>query len=59
MVCHKPSSCAVRVDVRVDGAGLAAGVFHHLLDRGVESPKVLAATHFHGKVVRSFSMTCV
>ena len=30
-----------------DGAGLAAGLFTHLLERGVESPKVLAATHFH------------
>lgn len=32
-----------------DGAGLAAGVFNHLLNRGIESPKVLAATHFHGE----------
>ena len=30
-----------------DGAGLAAGVLTHLLGRGEESPKVLAATHFH------------
>jgi len=30
-----------------DGAGLAAGVFHHLLSLGVHCPKVLAATHFH------------
>ncbi|KAF2862781.1 hypothetical protein K470DRAFT_166767 [Piedraia hortae CBS 480.64] len=30
-----------------DGAGLAAGVFEHLLQRGTECPKVLAATHFH------------
>jgi len=30
-----------------DGAGLAAGVFEHLLQRGMESPKVLGATHFH------------
>ncbi|KAF2764623.1 hypothetical protein EJ03DRAFT_391948 [Teratosphaeria nubilosa] len=30
-----------------DGAGLAAGVFEHLLGRGAESPKVLGATHFH------------
>lgn len=30
-----------------DGAGLAAGVFEHLLQRGAESPKVLGATHFH------------
>jgi len=30
-----------------DGAGLAAGVFEHLLQRGTESPKVLGATHFH------------
>lgn len=30
-----------------DGAGLAAGVFEHLLGRGAECPKVLGATHFH------------
>ncbi|KAK3111026.1 hypothetical protein LTR53_014101 [Teratosphaeriaceae sp. CCFEE 6253] len=30
-----------------DGAGLAAGVFEHLLQRGAEAPKVLGATHFH------------
>lgn len=30
-----------------DGAGLAAGVFEHLLQRGVDCPKVLGATHFH------------
>ena len=30
-----------------DGAGLAAGVFYHLLTLGVARPKVLAATHFH------------
>ena len=30
-----------------DGAGLAAGVFHHLLSLGSEAPKTLVATHFH------------
>ncbi len=30
-----------------DGAGLAAGVFEHLLHRGNDCPKVLGATHFH------------
>ncbi len=30
-----------------DGAGLAAGVFHHLLSLGPEAPKTLVATHFH------------
>ena len=30
-----------------DGAGLAAGVFEHLLQQGAECPKVLGATHFH------------
>lgn len=30
-----------------DGAGLAAGVFEHLLQRAGHSSKVLAATHFH------------
>ena len=36
--------------IESDGAGLAAGVFHHLLGRGDECPKVLGATHFHGRV---------
>jgi DNA mismatch repair protein MSH5 len=31
-----------------DGAGLAAGVFNHLLERGDQCPKVIGATHFHG-----------
>ena len=31
-----------------DGAGLACAVMEHLLDLGVERPKVLGATHFHG-----------
>lgn len=31
-----------------DGAGLAAAIFKYLLNRGAESMKVLAATHFHG-----------
>ena len=30
-----------------DGAGLAAGVFCHLLSLGPDAPKTLAATHFH------------
>lgn len=30
-----------------DGAGLACGVFEHLLGLGSERPKVLCATHFH------------
>ncbi|KAJ9602597.1 hypothetical protein H2200_012790 [Cladophialophora chaetospira] len=30
-----------------DGAGLAAGVFHHLLSLGPDAPKTLVATHFH------------
>lgn len=30
-----------------DGAGLACGVFEHLLSLGDDRPKVLAATHFH------------
>nr|POE47349.1 dna mismatch repair protein msh5 [Quercus suber] len=30
-----------------DGAGLAAGVFEHLLQRDYNSPKVLGATHYH------------
>lgn len=30
-----------------NGAGLAAGLFQHLLSRGNEAPKVMAATHFH------------
>jgi DNA mismatch repair protein MSH5 len=34
-----------------DGAGLAAGVFNHLLERGDQCPKVLGATHFHGMLL--------
>jgi DNA mismatch repair protein MSH5 len=34
-----------------DGAGLACAVFKHLLSYGTERPKVLGATHFHGKDV--------
>ncbi|KAF2207500.1 hypothetical protein CERZMDRAFT_51161 [Cercospora zeae-maydis SCOH1-5] len=30
-----------------DGAGLAAGVFEHLLQREAQCPKVIGATHFH------------
>ncbi|PBK97772.1 hypothetical protein ARMGADRAFT_1044451 [Armillaria gallica] len=30
-----------------DGAGLLCGVLKHLMDRGADCPKVLAATHFH------------
>jgi DNA mismatch repair protein MSH5 len=37
-----------------DGAGLAAGVFEHLLRRGDHSPKVLGATHFHEIFERGF-----
>lgn len=32
-----------------DGAGLACAVMEHLLSRGAERPKVIGATHFHGK----------
>lgn len=30
-----------------DGAGLACGVFEHLLSLGPNRPKVLGTTHFH------------
>lgn len=30
-----------------DGAGLAAGVFRHLLSLGPDGPRTVAATHFH------------
>lgn len=30
-----------------DGAGLFCGVIRHLLNRGTDCPKVMAATHFH------------
>jgi DNA mismatch repair protein MSH5 len=30
-----------------DGAGLFCGVLKHILNRGPQCPKVLAATHFH------------
>ena len=31
----------------LDGAGIFCGIIKHLVSRGVECPKVLAATHFH------------
>jgi DNA mismatch repair protein MSH5 len=34
-----------------DGAGLACAVMEHLLNLGIERPKVIGATHFHGKPV--------
>jgi len=33
-----------------DGAGLACAVMEHLLNLGPERPKVIGATHFHGKL---------
>ncbi|OAX42862.1 hypothetical protein K503DRAFT_274375 [Rhizopogon vinicolor AM-OR11-026] len=33
--------------IPADGAGLFCGVIKHLLNRGPQCPKVLAATHFH------------
>ena len=35
------------LDYLLDGAGLFCGVLKHLLDRGPDCPKVMAATHFH------------
>ena len=32
---------------RTDGAGLFCGLLTHLIARGADCPKVLAATHFH------------
>ena len=34
----------------IDGAGLMCGVLEYLNSLGAESPKVLATTHFHGKI---------
>ena len=31
----------------LDGAGLLCGVLKHFLQRGIDCPKVLVATHFH------------
>lgn len=33
--------------MKIDGAGLFAGVLKHLLARGSDCPKVIATTHFH------------
>jgi DNA mismatch repair protein MSH5 len=40
---------SVTVDsyLSIDGTGLFCGVIKHLLNRGSQCPKVLAATHFH------------
>ena len=37
-----------------DGAGLACAVFEHLSQLGNSCPKVVGATHFHGKLTRAF-----
>lgn len=37
-----------------DGAGLFCGVLKHLLNRGANCPKVLAATHFHEVLSKNF-----
>lgn len=48
---YKERSCGISIDpdFLTNGAGLACGVFEHLLCLGSEQPKVLGATHFHGK----------
>jgi DNA mismatch repair protein MSH5 len=33
----------------LDGAGLACAFFEHILSLGEERPKVVSATHYHGK----------
>jgi len=48
MVCFDHIVDVLSLTLYTDGAGLAAGVFNHLLLRGNDCPKVLAATHFHG-----------
>jgi DNA mismatch repair ATPase MutS len=42
--------CQWQITNGADGAGLACGVFEYLLSLGDESPKVIAATHFHGRI---------
>lgn len=44
----KQDRCTPVILKFIDGAGLAAGVFNHLLGLENERPKVMAATHFHG-----------
>lgn len=34
-----------------DGASLFAATIKHFLERGQHCPRILAATHFHGKTV--------
>lgn len=41
-----------------DGAGLAAGVFEHFLQRGDDCPKVIGATHFHEIFENGFLQPC-
>jgi len=38
----------------LDGAGLFCGVLKHLLNRGANCPKVLAASHFHEVLSKNF-----
>lgn len=39
-------------------AGLVAGIFEHLLNRGSQCPKVLGATHFHEIFESGFLSPC-
>lgn len=50
--------CIINLNYRMlhmsDGAGLFCGVLKHLLNRGANCPKVLAATHFHEVFSKKF-----
>ncbi|KAG6837182.1 hypothetical protein H0H93_013409 [Arthromyces matolae] len=47
MISFVPAESAKLGLVDRNGAGLFCGVLQHLLNRGKECPKVIAATHFH------------
>lgn len=38
--------------ISADGIGLLCGVLEDFAKRGADCPKVVAATHFHGTMVR-------
>lgn len=41
-----------------DGAGLACAVMEYLLSLGSERPKVIGATHFHGRLSNPCQVAC-
>ena len=50
-----PTECLVLLELNLsDGAGLFCGVLEYFLGLGSDSPKIVAATHFHEIFERNF-----